>query len=337
MTAIIPKSFPRTILIPAFPWLISGGTPTGSPSHLLERSALLKLIPFHPTKFLLSMLICLICFPSWAQKTWPNTVLITNDNGIDDIKIRTLAEAFSKIATTYVIAPMKDRSGTTNYLTLPRRPQIKVKSHDWGQNLKVYSVDGYPADCVILGALGIMADQPPDLVVSGVNGGANLGIDWAFSGTIGAARTASLGGIPSMALSGLKSDLPGAMDAVNQWVVALAQSETVRKMPPNRYLTVSFPRSLPSDIKGVRFAQRSGLTYLPLFQAKATDQPGEWQWSITGQTPYGDKPKAGSDLALHEAGYITVVPMWVDEHDPSWAARLGNQATSLPAWPKPTH
>jgi 5'-nucleotidase len=115
-------------------------------------------------------------------------VLITNDNGIEDVKIVELARAFSEIAETYVVAPLEDRSGSTHYLTVTQRGSFRVERRQIGKGIHAYAVDGFPADCVVLALTGIMKDSPPDLVISGINGGPNLGKDWLFSGTIGAAR-----------------------------------------------------------------------------------------------------------------------------------------------------
>ena len=91
---------------------------------------------------------------------WPKRVLVTNDNGIDDIKIIELARAFAKIAETYVVAPMENRSGSTHFLTVTNRGLIKVERRDLGEGIHAFAVDGYPADCVLLAYAGIMREKP---------------------------------------------------------------------------------------------------------------------------------------------------------------------------------
>ena len=268
-------------------------------------------------------------------ENWPKRVLITNDNGIEDVKIVELARAFSKVAETYVVAPLEDRSGSTHYLTVTRKGALKVETRQIGEGIHAYAVDGYPADCVVLALTGIMKDNPPDLVVSGINGGPNLGTDWLFSGTVGAARVASFAGFPAIAVSGLDDDMPGARDAANQWVVSLSQSAVVRELKPQQYLTVSIPRVQPKKIKGARFAKRAGLLERPVF-AKATDEnleSGQEIWKIVGIQELEYSVPEDSDIALYNEGYIVVVPMVSDEHDNPLLLRLNKDQESLPEWP----
>lgn len=174
--------------------------------------------------------------------TWPKKVLIINDDGIQDTKIVELARAFSKVADTYVVAPMQNCSGSSNYVSVFTKYTLKVEEHQLGQGIHAYGVDGYPADCVLLSLGGFMRDDPPDLVISGINDGPNLAFDWMFSGTIGAAEVAAFFGVPALAISGCKEDIPGSLKAITQWVVRLSQSEVVKHLKSGQYLTVSIPQ-----------------------------------------------------------------------------------------------
>jgi 5'-nucleotidase len=268
------------------------------------------------------------------EENWPKRVLITNDNGIEDVKIVKLARAFSKVAETYVVAPLEDRSGSTNYLTATQKGTLRVEKRQIGKGIHAYAVDGFPADCVVLAIAGIMRDNPPDLVISGINGGPNLGKDWLFSGTIGAARVASFAGLPAIAVSGLDDDMTDAVDAANQWVVRLAHSPLVRELKPQQYLTVSIPRLPPEEIKGVRVAERAGLLERPVF-AKATGddlESGQKMWRIVGIEKMDYSVPKDSDIALYNEGYIVVVPMICDEHDYRLLSGLRNELGKLPDW-----
>lgn len=265
---------------------------------------------------------------------WPKRVLITNDNGIEDIKIIELAREFSKVAETYVVAPLEDRSSSTHYLTATQKGKLQVQKHTIGKGIHAYAVHGFPADCVLLAITGIMKDNPPDLVVSGINGGPNLGVDWLFSGTVGAARVASFGGIPAIAVSGLDDNMPEAVDAVNKWVVRLAKSPLVRDLKPQQYLTVSIPRVSPEEIQGVCVAERSGLLERPVF-AKLTDvdlESGQEIWQIVGAEKLDYSLPGDSDLALYNEGYIVIVPMVCDEHDRQLLSLLKKDRERLPEW-----
>jgi len=138
-----------------------------------------------------------------ATDTWPRRVLITNDDGIDDPGIRALATAFAEVTETWVVAAMQDRSGTSNFMSVRAdNPTCEMEQRDLGAGITAYALDGYPADCVLVAARGLMQDNPPDLVISGINGGPTLRADGFGSRTVGAARTAALGGLPAIAVSG---------------------------------------------------------------------------------------------------------------------------------------
>ncbi|HUF64849.1 MAG TPA: 5'/3'-nucleotidase SurE [Gemmatimonadaceae bacterium] len=265
--------------------------------------------------------------PQAAPAGFPARVLITNDNGIDDPKIVALARAFARHAETWVVAPAADRSGSGSYLTVTKTGMLSVERRDLGAGIRAFAVDGYPADCVVLALLGLMKDSLPDLVISGINGGANLGADWFGSGTIGAARIAALAGIPAIAVSGLDDDLPGAVEAAVDWVVRLAASSVVQSLDPPDYLTVSLPRLSPDQIRGVRVTDRAPLRVVPQLRAvNATT------WRVVGTDEIAAPAPADSDQAMWEQGYIVVVPMRADEIDFERLVRWRRDGVGLPAW-----
>lgn len=245
-----------------------------------------------------------------SYDSWPKRVLITNDNGINDIKMIELAREFAKVAKTYIVASDKDRSGSTNYALSFKEGKVRVFRKNIGKNIEAFAVEGYPADCVLVGLRGIMKDNPPDLVVSGINGGPNLAFEWIGSGTIGAARMASIG-VPAIAVSGLDESIPGSLEAVVKWVVNFAQCDLVRNLKKNQYLTISIP-TIPFDqIKGVKLAKRAGMFVDFRF---INDEKDKSLWFMK-PVPQKIEISTDSDLYLYKAGYITVVPMKLDEHD----------------------
>lgn len=247
---------------------------------------------------------------SESGEPWFKRVLITNDNGIDDIKIIKLASEFAKVAETYIVAPSADRSSSTNYALSLKEGKISVVQKDIDDRFKAFAVDGYPADCILVGVAGIMRGNPPDLVVSGINGGPNLAFEWIGSGTVGAARMASLI-VPAIAVSGLDDSIPGAAEAVSAWVVEFAQSELVRNLEKSQYLTISIPALPFEQIKGVRLAKRAGL-FVDFRFINDEKDPGLW---VLKPIPLKPDLSMESDLSLYNAGYIAVVPMKLDEHD----------------------
>ena len=157
----------------------------------------------------------------------PLRIVITNDDGVEELEDRVapLARALAAFAEVYVVIPAQNRSGTTHHMSLSMGKRSLESELVWsgrfdegGRRVEVHVVDGYPADCVALALGGILRDEPPDLVISGPNGGPNLGPSWFGSGTIGAARIAAVFGIPAIAISGLDDSEEEAVQALAAWV-----------------------------------------------------------------------------------------------------------------------
>lgn len=128
-------------------------------------------------------------------------VLLTNDDGFDAPGLRTLTEVADELAEeVWIVAPNYDQSGTSHSLSLHSPLRVSQKAE------RKYSVSGTPGDCVVMAVRHLMVSGRPDLILSGINRGANLGIETVFSGTVGAAMAGLLLGIPSMALSQAFSD-----------------------------------------------------------------------------------------------------------------------------------
>jgi len=265
---------------------------------------------------------------------WSRRVLITNDDGIDDVKIIELARAFAKVAETYVLAPLSDQSGSSNHSSFgAKKSFLEVEKRDLGSGIVAYGVDGYPADCLMFGFLGLLKDNPPDLLVSGINGGPNLGIEWSGSGTIGAARTAALGGMPAIAVSGLDEGIPGAVTAACRWVVNLAQSSLVKNLKGGQYLTVSIPRVPADQIRGVAVVPRGRVT----ISAMPTLRPDPANRSSTKKerwimVPPEIDPESVGDVKAYIEKFIAIVPMNVNEVDYRLLSELWNEPERIPLW-----
>ncbi len=269
-------------------------------------------------------------------KDWPRTVLVTNDDGIDHQGLIAFARAFSREAETYVVAPLQDCSGSADYVSVYSKHVLRVQERDLGPGITAYGVDGYPGDCILLALRGLMDDHPPDLVVSGINGGPNLGFDWLASGTIGAARIAAALGVPAIAVSGLDESTPEAAAAAADWIVRLVHSKLVHDLRAGQYLTVSLPRTPPSEFKGVRVAERAGLLLDLRLGSVSEGAPGESMAMWALQRPRPIPPlQSTSDAALYQEGYVVIVPMRADEHDRELLSRLLRQPETLSEWLEP--
>jgi len=266
------------------------------------------------------------------DSAWPRRVLITNDNGIDDVATRALAREFARVADVVLVAATEDRSGTSNVMSFTRTGRFVVERRDVGEGVRAWALDGYPADCVIFALAGPMADALPDLVVSGINGGTNMADEWFGSGTIGAARTAAMAGIPALAVSGIDRSDPAAIADVVDWVIRLAQSEIVQQLRPPSYLTVSLPPVAPEEITGVEVVDRARGVFgiAAAFDSSASQETDKEVWSV--ELGLRGQPDEQSDIAAVGRSHIALVPMRVGDADPELLAWLRSNAGRLPAW-----
>lgn len=253
----------------------------------------------------------------------PGRVLITNDDGIDAPSLRALARAFARTTTqAVVVAPLENRSGSSTSMAALRTGRLVVERRRFDAGITAYAVDGEPGDAVIFALTKLLADDPPDLVISGINGGPNLGDAWIASGTIGAARLAAYLGVPAIAVSGLPEDGDSAAVAtLADWVVDLAHSRLVRQLEAPNYLTVSLPRLPPDRIEGLELTDRARGTLRFALERDDRDERGDrevWRLRLSSATP--DEP--GSDAMALRSGRIAIVPMRVDEFDPDLKSRL---------------
>lgn len=268
--------------------------------------------------------------PAATQEISPRRILLTNDNGIDDRATLALARALAEESEVYLVAPATDRSGTSNFMPSVSRGRVAVEQVEVGPGITAFAVDGYPADCVVFALGGPMRARPPNLVVSGINGGPNLADAWVGSGTIGAARTAAYVGVPAVAVSGVEDDDQRAVDAVVAWVVSFLDSPVVRNLEAPEYLTVSLPVISPERIRGVEITTRARGLVDARAEAAATEN-GKEVWRLELSRFAGSAPP-GSDVAAVQAGKIAVVPARAGEYDSELGARLREWKGEIPAW-----
>ena len=171
-------------------------------------------------------------------------ILVSNDDGYQAVGIRVLAEALKKVAQITVVAPDRNRSGASNSLTLDN----PIRAHQ-AENGYLY-VDGTPTDCVHLAITGLL-EQEPDMVISGINAGANMGDDVLYSGTVAAAMEGRFLGLPAIAVS-LACDLnPVHYDTAARVVVELLQRIQDQPLPGDTILNVNVPDIPYEAVQGI--------------------------------------------------------------------------------------
>lgn len=232
-------------------------------------------------------------------------ILLSNDDGVTAAGLAALREALEPLGEVTVVAPDREQSGASRSLTLERPLRVRR------MNGNVFSVDGTPTDCVLLAVRGIpgVVRVEPDLIVSGINHGPNLGDDVTYSGTVAAAAEGCLMGIPSMAVS-LASwearDFSAASRVVRSFVSRLA----VRPLPPGTLLNVNVPGLPFEELRGVR-TTRLGRRIYPDVIVAQQDPRGKPCYWIGGDKPSW-RPGEGTDFEAVEAGFVSVTPLHLD-------------------------
>lgn len=234
-------------------------------------------------------------------------ILVSNDDGYMATGINVLAEALEQIADVVVVAPDRNRSAASNSLTLESPLRVKRV----GENR--YSVNGTPSDCVHLALTGLL-DHEPDLVVSGINHGANLGDDVIYSGTVAAAMEGRFLGLPTVAVSLVGHQLKH-FDAA-----ARVASEMVRQIGESMLssdviLNVNVPNLPYEELNGIR-SVRLGFRHKSEPVVKSKDPHGRTIFWV-GPAGRGQDAGPGTDFHAIEEGAVSVTPLRVDltRHD----------------------
>lgn len=230
-------------------------------------------------------------------------ILVANDDGIFSPGIKALALAMGSIGEVFVVAPDVEQSAVGHGITVRRPLRFKHTKAAGFFDIPAYRVDGTPADCVVLGVHNL---GKPDLVVSGINIGSNLGYDLTHSGTVAAALEGTSLGIPSIAFSLRvgEEDLDFAHAA--DYAPRIARAVLERGLPPRTLLNVNFPMGKP---RGVRVAPQGGHYWKDAVHKRVDPDGHEYYW-VSG-TPTGDT-EPDSDFAVVTAGYVAVTPIKMD-------------------------
>jgi 5'-nucleotidase len=239
-------------------------------------------------------------------------ILLTNDDGINApglVTLETIARQLSD--DIWIVAPSEEQSGAGHSLTLTR--PLRIRQH----GDRRFSVTGTPTDSVML-ALGKVMDVKPDLILSGVNRGANLAEDVTYSGTVAAAMEGTLAGIRSIALSQAYSR-EGAGDdvsfaAAESWGAKVLRPLLDVALPTNTLLNVNFSATAPDDVKGVRVTAQGFRDYSRLGIVTNRDPRGyDYHWFALGGAK--ETPAHATDLEAVIEGYVSVTPLTLDLSD----------------------
>lgn len=230
-------------------------------------------------------------------------ILCTNDDGFLATGLQVLASAARSLGSVTIVAPDREQSATSHSLTL-HHPLRARRASDGA-----LVVDGTPTDCIIL-AVNALLDGRPDICLSGVNHGPNMGEDVLYSGTVAAAMEATVLGIPSVAISYSGPDFESIAAWERPLGELLGRIVGRRDFPDSTLLNVNLPAIAPSDVRGVRVTSLGERRYADSL-TRAKDPSGrEYFWIGGGAANW--RGNRQSDFRAVEEGYISVTPLHLD-------------------------
>jgi 5'-nucleotidase len=252
-------------------------------------------------------------------------ILISNDDGIDAPGIHALANAASQFGEIIIAAPDSAQSGAGHGITVHH--PLTARDSDFrladGRAVEAYSIDGRPADCVRL-AIKALLTEPVDLVLSGINRGANDGICVFYSGTVAAAAEARILGVPAMAFSAKVAHGQVDFDQAKTWCTTVLRDVLANGPTPEMFLNVNFPNlRRPEWPVGIRWARQSRAELLDHYETLQANAAGERVYQLGGDYDLGDDGE-DSDSVYLAHGYVTITPLRIDLTDQATLERNRN-------------
>jgi 5'-nucleotidase len=232
------------------------------------------------------------------------TILVTNDDGVQSPGIYALAAALRPLGTVTIVAPVSESSAIGHALTLAR--PLRLERLERPEVDGVYAVDGTPTDCVNI-ALTMVLERKPDLVVSGINKGYNLGDDITYSGTVAGAMEGALLGIPSIAVSLERAGDVFDFAPAARAAATVAASVLPNGLPARTFLNINVPRNVTQGFRATVQAKRNHVTKV----TQSIDPRGRpYYWIEEGESEWHADER--SDYHAVKTGWISVTPLHPD-------------------------
>jgi 5'-nucleotidase len=229
-------------------------------------------------------------------------ILVTNDDGVHSPGLIALFKAMKEIGDAYIVAPDRERSAVGHSLTLHR--PLKVEE----MRERVYSVNGTPTDAVVLGVSKVLP-RKPDIVVSGINRGGNLGDDITYSGTVSAAFEGTILNIPSFAIS-MPGDKNFHFETAAFFAAVIAGYIREKPLPYDTFLNVNVPNMAKGSIKGMKLTRQGKRIYDNSIKDVLSPR-GEMHYWIGGGVLYWEHAE-DTDIHAVNDGYVSVTPIHLD-------------------------
>ena len=234
-------------------------------------------------------------------------ILVTNDDGIEAPGIKLLARVAQTLSRdVWVVAPEQEQSGASHSLTLQRPLRVRKIGR------RRFAVDGTPTDCVLLGVNAVLKEVgPPDLVLSGINGGGNMGEDVTYSGTVAAAMEASLLGFKAIALSQhIGEERKVDWSAAAGWAAKVIRRLAALPWPRDSFYNVNFPQLRPEEVKGILPAAQGGRKIGDHLLERLDPRGRPYYW--IGPQRDEEQTRPGSDVRAVAEGYVAITPVFLD-------------------------
>jgi 5'/3'-nucleotidase len=227
-------------------------------------------------------------------------ILLTNDDGIYAEGLVTLEKELRKKAEVLLVAPDREQSAAGHSLTLSR----PLRLHQRGPGR--FTCDGTPTDCVMLAVHGLLKHKLPDLLISGINHGGNMGEDVTYSGTVAAAIEGSILGIPSIAISNIDSENLKSFAPAAKFIAKFVKKIAGHKFSTDTFLNINFPPLKGTAFTKFRYTCLGNRVYNDIIIEK-TDPRGKNYYWIAGKSTWSAVD--GSDFEAVSAGYISISPL----------------------------
>ena len=230
--------------------------------------------------------------------------LLTNDDGVDAPGLHALAQALKPLGQTLIVAPTHEMSAQSHAITVSHPLRLRKRTES------IYSVDGTPADCVMLSLQNLLS-SPPEWVISGINGGGNVGTDTIYSGTVGAAMEAAMNNVPAIAVSLEGVSRKHNMDEELHYETAaklcnhlVSQRSFAENLDPGQLYNLNVPDFPFEDVRGLRIAGLGRRHYEEKMSERLDPRGGQYFWNGGSGNRYAPIP--GSDCVLLYEGYATL-------------------------------
>jgi 5'-nucleotidase len=230
-------------------------------------------------------------------------IMVTNDDGIGAQGIKALAEALQELGDVTVVAPDRERSAAGHSLTLHSPLRVFELRDSW------FAVDGTPTDCVNMGIHSLLT-SPPDLVVSGINHGGNMGDDITYSGTVAAAMEANLMGIPALAVSLATFGPTDYFTDAAQVAVQVAREMIRQGLPTDTFLNLNVPNLPFSQIKPPLVTRQGKRSFIGKIVDKTDPRGRKYYWIGSEEPSFLDD--AGTDFSAVGKGHSSLTPLHLD-------------------------